>query len=210
MAATISLKVVDLYHGDRVTSFQKAADFGICGIIHKATTGATGKDKKYSDRRAPAIQAGLLWGAYHWGTGVNVAKQVDNFLTTAKPDDQTLVALDFEDKRMTLSQAREFMTRVAEKLGRKPVFYSGHLIKDRLGNRVDDFWGAHRLWLAHYNANPTVQKSWKKYWLWQYTDGKIGPKPDEVVPGLPGDSSGHLDRDSYEGTRAQLKTEWAS
>lgn len=152
----------------------------------------------------------MLWGAYHWGTGVNVAKQVDNFLTTAKPDDQTLVALDFEDKRMTLSQAREFMTRVAEKLGRKPVFYSGHLIKDRLGNRVDDFWGAHRLWLAHYNANPTVQKSWKKYWLWQYTDGKLGPKPDEVVPGLPGDSSGHLDRDSYEGTRAQLKTEWAS
>jgi len=165
VAATISLKVVDLYHGDRVTSFQKAADFGICGIIHKATTGATGKDKKYSDRRAPASRRDC---------------------------------------------SGEFMTRVAEKLGRKPVFYSGHLIKDRLGNRVDDFWGAHRLWLAHYNANPTVQKSWKKYWLWQYTDGKIGPKPDEVVPGLPGDSSGHLDRDSYEGTRAQLKTEWAS
>ena len=40
MAATISLKVVDLYHGDRVTSFQKAADFGICGIIHKAATPA--------------------------------------------------------------------------------------------------------------------------------------------------------------------------
>jgi hypothetical protein len=29
-------------------------------------------------------------------------------------------------------------------------------------------------------------------------------------PVFPGDSSGNLDRDSYEGTRAQLKTEWAS
>src|SRR5262249_13362156 len=117
VAATISLKVVDLYHGERVTSFQKADDFGICGIIHKATTGATEKDKKYSDRRAPAIQAGLLWGAYHWGTGVNVAKQVDNFLTTAKPDDQTLVALDFEDKRMTLSQGGGVIDRIGAKFG---------------------------------------------------------------------------------------------
>jgi GH25 family lysozyme M1 (1,4-beta-N-acetylmuramidase) len=209
LPATISLKVVDLYHGDRVTSFQKAADSGICGIIHKATTAATGKDKKYSDRRAPAIQAGLLWGAYHWGTGANVAKQVDNFLTTAKPDDQTLVALDFEDERMTLDQAREFMTRVADKLGRKPVLYSGHLIKDKLGNKIDDFWGAHRLWLAQYSANPTVQKSWKKYWLWQYTDRTKGLKPNKVS-GIPGDSSGNLDCDSYEGTKTQLKAEWAS
>jgi GH25 family lysozyme M1 (1,4-beta-N-acetylmuramidase) len=209
LAADISLRVVDLYHGDRITSFQKAADSGIWGIIHKATTGATGKDKKYSERRAPAIAAGLLWGAYHWGTGANVAKQVDNFLTTAKPDDETLVALDFEDARMTLGQAREFMALVSEKLGRKPVLYSGHLIKDRLGSKVDSFFGGHRLWLAHYDPNPRVHKSWKTYWLWQYTDRKTGLKPNQV-PGLPGDSSGNLDCDSYEGTRAQLKAKWAS
>src|SRR5262249_1846934 len=199
VAATISLKVVDLYHGERVTSFQKADDFGICGIIHKATTGATGKDKKYSDRRAPAIQAGLLLGAYHWGTGANVAKQGDNFLTTAKPDDQSLVALHFEDERMKPAQARWVVTRGVGKVRRKPVIYSGHLIKDKLGNKIDDFWGAHRLWLAQYSANPTVQKSWKKYWLWQYTDRTKGLEPNEVS-GIPGDSSGNLDCDSYEGT----------
>ena len=110
MPAAINLKVVDLYQGDRVQSFQKAADFGIWGIIHKATTGATGRDKKYKGRRSAAIDAGLLWGAYHWGTGVDVAKQVDNFLKAAEPDPQTLVALDYEDVRMTLAQAREFMT----------------------------------------------------------------------------------------------------
>ena len=97
MAATINLRVVDLFRGDRVASFQKAADSGIWGIIHKATTGATEKDKKYKDRRSLALKAGLLWGAYHWGTGADVAKQVDNFIRTANPDDETLVALDYED-----------------------------------------------------------------------------------------------------------------
>ena len=132
MVVIIQLRVVDLYRGDRVSSFRRAADFGIWGIIHKATTGAAGKDDKYSDRRSAAVDAGLLWGAYHWGTGANVSKQVDNFLKNAKPDDKTLMALDYEDARMSLSQAREFLTLLAEQLERKPVLYSGNLIKEKL------------------------------------------------------------------------------
>jgi GH25 family lysozyme M1 (1,4-beta-N-acetylmuramidase) len=210
--AAINMRVVDLYQHDRVTSFQKAASAGIWGIIHKATTGASGKDGKYKDRREPARDAGLLWGAYHWGTRADVGKQVENFLKTAQPDDQTLVALDYEDtpgNQMTLDQAREFMTRVAQKLGRKPVLYSGHLIKEALGNKNDPFLGSHRLWLAQYSANPSVQKSWSSYWLWQYVDKKSGLTPNQV-PGLPGDDKGNLDCNSYDGTQAKLKAEWAS
>ena len=85
----VNLRVVDIYHGDRVSSFKKAADFGIWGIIHKATTGATGKDAKYPTRRNPAGNAALLWGAYHWGTKADVAKQVKNFLDYAEPDQRT-------------------------------------------------------------------------------------------------------------------------
>jgi len=51
------------------------------------------------------------------------------------------------------------MTRVADKLGRKPVLYSGHLIKEKLGNKTDAFFGSHRLWLAQYGPDPVVQKS---------------------------------------------------
>ena len=85
---TINLRVVDIYQGDNVSSLKKAFDFGIRGVIHKATTGATGNDKKYANRRPAAIKAGLLWGAYHWGTNADVGKQVDNFLKTADPDAQ--------------------------------------------------------------------------------------------------------------------------
>jgi lysozyme len=206
-----AVRVVDLYHGDRVSSFAKAADAGVWGVIHKATTGATGKDSKYAGRRPRALAAGLLWGAYHWGTNADVQRQIDNFLRTADPDERTLVALDYEDtpgNQMTLAQARDFLGGVAERLGRKPVLYSGHLIKDDLGSTADPFFGGHRLWLAHYNASPTVQASWSGYWIWQYTDRRTGLEPNRVA-GMPGDDEGNLDCNMYDGTREQLAASWA-
>jgi len=60
--------VVDLYHGDVVTSFADAATSGIRGIIHKATQGTRVADSAYGARRGNAADVGLLWGAYHFAT----------------------------------------------------------------------------------------------------------------------------------------------
>ena len=210
--ATINFRVVDLYHNDQVTSFSQAAAAGIWGVIHKATTGATGVDDAYASRRQTALDAGLLWGAYHWGTAADVEQQVDHFLTIAAPTANTLVALDYEEtagNQMTLDQARQFLTLLEEKLGRRAVLYSGGLIKQGLGSTPDPFFGAHRLWLAQYSSKPAVQVSWKTYWLWQYTDSKTGLTPNQIA-GIPGDTSGNLDCNSYGGTREQLAAEWAS
>jgi lysozyme len=210
--ADINLRVVDLYHNDTVSSFQQAADSGIWGIIHKATTGATGTDPEYANRRQPALDAGLLWGAYHWGTNADVQDQVDNFLALAQPDANTLVALDFEEtdgNQMTLDQARQFLTLVAEAIGRKPVLYCGGLFKTDMGSTNDPFFGSHRLWLAQYGTNPVPQASWSTYWLWQYADSTTGLTPNQV-PGIPGDSDGNLDCNSYGFTKEQLHAEWAS
>lgn len=204
--------VVDLYHGNRVISFPRARADGILGVIHKATTGATGKDPKYAARRKAAMRAGLLWGAYHWGTAAPVERQVDNFLATAAPDEHTLVALDFEatpGNQMTLDQAREFLVLIEARLGRKAVLYSGRLIKDLLGRRKDAFFGAHRLWLADYDDTPKVQPSWEGFWLWQYSDGVRGPG-EKTVKGIPGNEKGEVDCDVYAGTEARLRAEWAS
>ena len=59
-------------HGDGVTSFADARNSGLLGVIHKATTGATGRDDAYKARRLLARKAGLLWGAYHWGIAAPV------------------------------------------------------------------------------------------------------------------------------------------
>ncbi|HEY2321918.1 MAG TPA: glycoside hydrolase family 25 protein [Thermoanaerobaculia bacterium] len=211
---TISFHVVDLYHNDNVTSFADAAAAGTWGIIHKATTGGTGTDPAYAGRRQQALDAGLLWGAYHWGTAhTPVSDQIDNFLNIAQPDANTLLALDYEEtdgNQMTLDQAREFLTLLYEQLGRQAVLYSGGLVKQQLGNKVDPFFGSHRLWLAQYGTlSPKVQKSWKKYWLWQYTDSTTGTQPSSMA-GIPGDADGNLDCNSYLGTREQLAAEWAS
>lgn len=199
--------VIDIYHGNAVDSFAQARAAGVLGIIHKATTGQTGKDKAYTDRRRDAEAAGLLWGAYHWGTNAPVAAQVDNFLMKAQPDENTLVALDYEldaKFQMSFDQAREFLERIHEKLGRRAVLYSGHLIKEKLGDRVDPFFGAHRLWLAEYNPTAKVQKSWSSYWLWQYAEKA------STVPGIPGNTAGSIDYNHFNGTEDQLRAEWAS
>ena len=203
--------VVDISHGDEVTSFVDAYNSGLRGLIHKATTGATGRDDAYKNRRPLAKAAGLLWGAYHWGTNAPIADQIENFLAWADPDGDTLVALDFErtaGNQMTLDQARHFLLAVGEKLGRKPVIYGGDLLKDSLGSQNDPFFGGYRLWLAQYGTHPTVQASWSQFWLWQYTDGESGPDP-KTVAGIPGDSKGRLDCDHYVGTPEQLAAEWA-
>jgi GH25 family lysozyme M1 (1,4-beta-N-acetylmuramidase) len=204
--------VVDLYHGDGVNSFSDAFAAGLRGVIHKATTGKSGTDDAYSTRRELATRAGLLWGAYHWGTAAPVSDQVDNFLNAAKPEKDTLVALDYErtpGNQMTLDGAREFLGVINEKLGRKAVLYSGDVAKSALGTKKDTFFGGHRLWLAQYGNHPSVQRSWKNYWLWQYTDGNLGPGR-KSVPGIPGDRRNFLDCDHFQGNADELKVQWAS
>jgi len=204
--------VADMSHGDGVNSFGQAFAAGLVGVIHKATTGASGKDDHYKERRPLATQAGLLWGAYHWGTAAPISQQVDNFLDWADPDQHTLVALDFErddGNQMTLDGARQFLDLINTKLNRKAVLYSGDTAKTALGKKNDSFFGSHRLWLAQYGNSPSVQRSWKTYWLWQYTDGSVGPGR-KTVPGLPGDRMGRLDCNYFASSTDDLRTQWAS
>jgi len=207
----IQLMVVDLYHGDRVIAFAQARQAGIRGIIHKASQGVDDTDPRYAVRRRRALHAGLLWGAYHFGTDDDADAQVSHFLAAAAPDDSTLVALDYEpngDRTMSLDQARQFLTAIEDRLGRKAVLYSGSLIKQQLGDQADPFFGSHRLWLAEYGPEPHVQASWSAPWLWQYSGDGIGPEP-KYVPGIPG-ADGTVDCNSYAGSPDELAEEWAS
>lgn len=205
-------QVVDLSHHNRVDDFVAARAAGVIGVIHKASTGQQGRDDKYAERRDAALKAGLLWGAYHWGTMAPVDQQLDNFLGAATPDANTLVALDFErdlGDQMTLEGARAFLAGIEAKLGRRAVLYSGNLIKEQLGAAKDQFFGSHQLWLAQYGNRPVVQPSWSTFWLWQYTDGTNGTPP-EKVPGIPGDAWGRVDCNHFMGSEAELRAQWAA
>lgn len=191
--------VPDLSHHNTVPQdFELAKKFGIRGIIHKATESTHFKDSKYKARRSLAKDAGLLFGAYHFFRPASVADQVDFFLDVCEPDGEMLLALDHEDENCDVKSVKRFLALLEEKSGRKPVLYSGHVIKEQLTNVVDRTLGSYRLWHAQYGKSFSVNSSWKKPWLWQFTE-----KGD--VPGI----GGNVDVNSYADTPEQLAREWA-
>jgi lysozyme len=212
---SINPKVFDIYHGDTVTSFDHAHAAGYLGVIHKATQGLTDTDAKYAERRPLAVAAGLLWGAYHFNTGAPIRAQVGHFLQAAKPDDKTLMALDFEDysvSEMSLSQCIEFLGALDEATGRASWLYSGNRLKQLIvgASQTDrDFLAGHPLWGCEYgprwrnedvNGNPLP---WDKPTLWQFTGDGVGPHPHSVMGIEP-----PTDINSFEGTDEKLVQLW--
>lgn len=223
----INPKVIDIYHlnannahGGDAADFHAAFAFGIRGVIHKAMQVTA--DRLYPIRRHKAIDAGMLWGAYHFNTGESAQVQAKRFLDFAEPDRSTVCALDWEDengvRHMHLQTARafvEYVDEALEKLGQKPdscVLYSGNVVKEEIAKADDEtraFFGAHRLWLAQYAAQPIMLDynhhplPWKSPWIWQYTGDAVGPQPHNI-PGI-----GHgVDINSFDGTDDQLKAQW--
>lgn len=206
---TINAMVVDLSHWDPASDYDAAARDGIVGVIYKATQGQANTDDTYVQQQHAAKAAGLKWGAYHFADSSNVDGQVRNFMRFASPDLDELFCLDWEDNggdRMSAAQAQDWITKVEAQLGRpgQCVIYSGNTAKELLGNTVNEFFGSRRLWLAQYSSTPTWQRSWETYWLWQFTDGQVGPEPHSISGIGPGDIS------SYAGSVEQLVAEWAT
>lgn len=205
---TLNPMVVDLSHHNVSDNggnlnFAQAKAFGIRGVIYKATEGMTYVDPTYERMREAATKVGMLWGAYHFFRPGDIYKQVKHFVDTAKPVPGTLMVLDHEDAGCSASMAESFLRSLEQIIKRKGAIYSGHLIKDQLGNQVNDYLGSCRLWLAQYGPTPTCQASWNKFWLWQFTGDGLGPEPHNV-PGL----GRNIDINHFQGTYDDLVAQW--
>jgi len=201
--------IVDLSHFDDVTDWNAVKTFGILGVINKATEGPGLVDKTYRIRQKPASDHAILYGGYHFLRPGDPVAQADHFLDVAldvpQPDD-VLLALDHEDRRVPLSDAKKWLQRVFDKTGRRAVLYSGFLIKEQLGNGQDPFLAQHRLWLSHFSANPVCPRNWTAPWIIQFTGDGQGPGPHDV-PGI--SIAGGIDLNHYGDEAEQLKAEWA-
>jgi lysozyme len=203
----ITNTVVDISHHNSNVNLKRAKEEGgILGVIHKASQGQSNIDPTYRAHRTRAAKEGLLWGAYHFGTGSDGLKQAENFLKVVGDDPGTLMVLDFEPNptgpSMSLEEARAFVTHVQAVTGRFPGLYSGHFIKDLLGTRTDPVLSNCWFWLAQYGPTAVVPPNWPTWTLWQYTDGAVGPEPHQV-PGI-----GRCDRDRFNGTDSELRSFW--
>lgn len=199
--------VIDIsHHNGSHIDFAKVAAAGIKGVIQKATQGRSGIDPSYAGNKAKALAAGLLWGAYHFGTDSDGVAQAEHFLSVVGTHDKTLLVLDFEPNptgpSMSLSEAHAFVTHIKERTGRFPGFYSGHYIKELLESRSDSVLAQCWFWLAQYGPTAVVPANWTTWTMWQYTDGAFGQTPHEV------DGVGRCDRDTFNGTLAQFDAFW--
>jgi lysozyme len=199
--------IVDLSHHNASPNFVQAFAGGITGVLHKATEGLGFVDPEYAARRGPAQAAGLMWGAYHFGTGDDPVAQADHFLQTIGPDNAgMLLVLDFEENTngssMSLDQARAFVSRIQDQAGRWPGLYSGSYVKSLLGDQKDPVLALCWFWLAQYGSTAVVPANWSGWTLWQYTDGVNGPPP-HAAPGI-----GTCDRDQYFGEADALRVFW--
>ncbi len=199
-------RVIDISHHEDPIDFGKVAEAGIVAVIAKATEGTTRVDPAYAKFKRAAAPYKFLWGSFHFGTGTDAKAQVNHYLATAKPNERELVCLDFEENpngaSMSLNQAREFVTVFQERTGRYPVLYSGAWLKEQLDGKPDDLLSKCPLWISQYGPKPVLPPGWKKYALWQYTDGAVGPEPHEV------EGVGPCDHSQYGGTITQLRKAW--
>ncbi len=200
--------IVDLSHFNGKVDLAQVKAAGIMGVIHKATQGTTFVDPLYHPNREKALKTGLLWGAYHFGVGVDAVAQADHFLKVVEPGPQDLLVLDFEGNpqgpSMTLEEARTFVTRVHQSAGRFPGLYSGYYVRELLGATSDAVLAHCWLWLAQYTTTPTVPANWTAWTMWQYTNGAEGAPPYEV-PGI-----GRCDRDKFNGDVHALRKLWGA
>jgi lysozyme len=205
----IICNVVDVYWGDTVTDLGAAKAAGVLGLIHKASEGTTITNQSaYKRVRKMAKDAGLLWGAYHFNGTQKPKAQVDFFMKCADPDDDTMMMFDWEANKMGLSAAEDFVGKLDDALKRPCCIYSGNDAKEKISG-ANEFFGKHKLIICQYGPRAKIQKSWKDWFLWQYTDGTTKSYGPRSVPGIPGNSNHQLDCNWFRGTSDQLKQQWA-
>lgn len=201
--------VIDVsHHNGLAIDFAKAMQSGIAGVVHKATQGTGFVDPNYAANRRKALDANLLFGSYHFGTGEDGGEQAFFYLETVGPQVGELLTLDFEGNNggpsMTLEEARAFVTVIHDRIGKWPLLYAGHFLKDLLAGQPDAVLSHCPLWIAQYGPMPVLPVGFKSWSLWQWTDGSVGVNP-VAVPGV-----GHCDRDRYCGDGKDLPTFWKS
>jgi len=235
VTAFASNSVVNMSHYDLMrVDFVGMKNEGVVGVIHEATFPRLQRDWRYFERQAAASEAGLLWGAYHFGDGTTQIAQADHFLATVasshflfstaenteKKRTGVLLVLDFEKNghypggSMSVSQAVAFVERIKERTGKYPGIYgSEYRLRQMLyGSGAT---AAHRavlsncwLWIANYHAEPRATSPWRSWDLWQYTgDGKCDLRPRGAFP-ISVANLRKAERNIFRGNNALLQAFW--
>lgn len=181
--------LVDLSRNQAPRDMSAMKALGIRAAIVKCTEGVGYRDPNYFRHIEAARAAQMLFGAYHFGTGLcSGEEQALFFLKTAQAAGELprVLALDFEANRrgpsMTVAQAEEFVRTLRTwSPMRTLVLYGGEYLREQ-GLPATSPLAALPLWLADYRAQPVTPAPWVLWTLHQFTDheGALTGAPDPL------------------------------
>jgi lysozyme len=228
--AAASNSVVNMSHYDHVRpDFEQMRREGIVGVIHEATYPRYVRDEMYAGRQRAAVQAGLLWGAYHFADATDPIRQADFLMNTvasawrgadpASRPNEVLLVLDFEKNghypggTMRPEQAVQFVERIRQRTGKYPGIYSGeYRIRDvlnapNLSLSVKGALARCWLWVANYHYEPRVVAPWGQWHLWQYTGDGVCDLPRGAFPKHVANVR-NAERNIFRGSAAAVQDFW--
>jgi GH25 family lysozyme M1 (1,4-beta-N-acetylmuramidase) len=190
--------VIDLSHHNPTPNWAQLKAGGVVGVIHKATEGTSYVDSTLFSRAGAALQAGLKWATYHFLRPGSMPQQMAFYLNTVNPKPGERMCLDHEDSGVSLDDLKDAVEcLLADTRKLQVTIYSGHVIKDQLGDRKDTYLANNTsLWIAQYTsaaAPAWPSATWPAWSLWQWTD-------KETVAGI----NQPVDGDRWNGTTETL------
>lgn len=204
--------VIDISHnnvppGIGHLDLTKAVADGVTAVFIKASQGAQWNDPLFHEHVPKAVEASLLIGAYHFGTGVDAAAQVAHFQQViASAGVPVVPALDLEYNpapgatQMTVELAEQFIQAWIDQTGKPPVLYAGGDLRTALKGVANPTLAQCPLWLADYRSEPHLLTGWDAWTFWQYT-------ADNHIPGIGG--IGKVDRSYFNGEATDCAAWWA-
>lgn len=222
--------VVNLSHYDLMRpDFGQMKREGIAAVIHECSYPRATRDDRYAERQRAAVQAGMLWGAYHYADASDPVRQADFMISTvvnawrssdpASRPNEVLLVLDFEKNghypggTMRPEQAIAFAQRIHDRTGKYPGIYSGEYRVQQVLNSPRLTLGDKGLltrcwlWVANYHYEPKNVAPWGRWSLWQYTGDGVCDLPRSQYPKSAGNVR-KAERNVFRGGTAELQEFW--
>lgn len=194
---------IDISHWQDSPDFEAVAAAGVVACIMKATEGTGYVDPNRAKNFINATSAGIACCTYHWLKPGNAAAQMQFYLSVIDPVPGERVVIDYEEDGCTLDDLKQAVQALLDDPRALQVtVYSGHLLKEQLGNTHDDLLADNTdFWLAQYTTGtPTWPSATYPFWtLWQYSE-------DGHVDGIDG---GEVDLNRFNGSDENL-VKWIS
>lgn len=200
--------IVDIYEKNTF-DFDIAWTEGIRAVLHETGRGTYHLDSKYTDRKRIALEKGFLWAGFHLLSDESIDLQIATFLSAEPGTDPSVgLAIDWEQpdqhETMPYTQLRDFVSVFAERVGRYPILYGGHLLRETEEIlKGDPLLAKCPLWYQRYRDTPLglPTKTWKTYTLWQFDD-------EHRQNGAPKNILGGADWNRFQGSFEDLKRAW--